>query len=285
MRLQKAMAAAGYGSRRGCEELIASGRVRVNGQVVRELPVLIVPGVDEVLVDGDALPGQGLAPARPIYVMLYKPRHTVTTLDDPSGRRTVVDLVAHPSGARLYPVGRLDYDTMGLLLLTNDGELANRLTHPRYGVHKTYRAIVKGVITDELHDRLHRGVLLTRRDDGETDGIARASAAIDIVKREPARTIIDLTLSEGRNRQVRRMLAKVGCPVKKLVRIRMGPLALKGVALGEWRELTTVEVHQLRRAVGLETAKGRSAVPGRSKSQKAPASGAARPPRSRRAGP
>lgn len=248
IRLQKVMAAAGIGSRRLCEDLIEQGRVRVNGHVVNRLPAWVDPQEDEVEVAGHVLP----KPERHVYVMLYKPRNTVSTLSDPDGRRTVSDVVQHPSGARLYPVGRLDYDTMGLLLLTNDGELANRLTHPRYGVHKTYRALVRGNLTAEAVAQLERGIFLAERKEGRTVGAERTGGArLELVRSEKDRSVIDITLSEGRNRQVRRMLASVGCLVKKLVRIRMGPIRLRGVALGQWRELTRDELRALREAAGL----------------------------------
>lgn len=244
------MASAGIASRRACEQMVEEGLVSVNGRVVASLPVLVDPVHDRIEIDGRPLRRMTPRGERPVYVMLYKPRHTVSTASDPEGRRTVTDLVQHPTGVRLYPVGRLDYDTMGLVLLTNDGDLANRLTHPRFGVHKTYRAIVRGVLSEEDVARLQKGIVLATRREGKTVGVARTGGAeIQIVKREPARTIIDITLDEGRNRQVRRMLAKVGCPVKKLVRIRLGPLTLKGVSMGHWRELLPGELASLRRAV------------------------------------
>ena len=245
VRLQKFLAAAGVGSRRACEELIEEGVVAVNGQRVEELPAWVDPDSDRVTVKGAAVE----SPSRNVYVMLYKPKNTVCTAHDPEGRRTVVDLVDHPGASRLYPVGRLDYDTMGLVLLTNDGELAQALTHPRYGVHKTYRAIVRGVLSDEDARRLTRGVVLSSRTAGRTTGATRMSASgIEIVHRDRQRTLVDVTLAEGRNRQVRRLFAAIGCPVRKLTRVRMGPLKLKGLRVGEWRELTSAEVRALHQA-------------------------------------
>lgn len=244
-RIQKVLARAGVGSRRHCEELVEQGRVRVNGVVRHELPILVNPEADDIAVDGRPIPKAD----RHVYVLLYKPRNTVSTLSDPDQRRTVADLVQHPSVSRLYPVGRLDYDTMGLLLMTNDGALANRLTHPRYGVHKTYRAVVKGSMTDDEIKQLEHGIFLAVRREGQTVGAQRTGgASLHIVRREPDRTVLDITLTEGRNRQVRRMLAHVGHRVKKLTRIQMGPLKLKGLRLGEWRELSIGEVRALRRA-------------------------------------
>jgi pseudouridine synthase len=256
------MAEAGIGSRRACEALIDEGRVTVNGEIVRRLPVLVTPGVDRITVDNEPLERYmprpvrqafgrtGDASRRPrVYVMLYKPRGTLTTMNDPDQRRTVADLVRHPSGIRLYPVGRLDYDTLGLLLLTNDGELANRLTHPRYEIHKTYRAIVKGALGEAQIERLRAGTYLADRKAGRTAGASRTRGVdLTIVRTESQRTILDITLKEGRNRQVRRILADAGCPVRKLVRIAMGPLMLKGLKAGQWRDLTPSEVAELHRA-------------------------------------
>ncbi|MFU8829574.1 MAG: pseudouridine synthase [Phycisphaerales bacterium] len=246
IRLHKYLAHAGVGSRRACEDLIAEGHVKVNGRVVETLPAWVDPKSDNITVKGRAI----AKPERHIYVMLYKPRNTVSTVADPDERRTVSELVDHPSGARLYPVGRLDYDSMGLVLMTNDGELANAVTHPKYGIHKTYRVIVRGQLTDEHIERLQRGIYLAARESGQTVGAERVGAAdIDVVRRERERTIVDITLTEGRNRQIRRLLASVGCHVKKLTRIQLGPLSLKGLAVGEWRELTPTELSMLRKAV------------------------------------
>jgi pseudouridine synthase len=266
VRIQRFMADAGVASRRACEALIEEGRVVINGEKITELPLFVVPGEDRIEVDGDPLrvhfaarpttnpkarSTKSVAGERLVYVMLHKPRNTVTTVYDPDGRRTVIDLVEHPSGVRLYPVGRLDYDTMGLVLMTNDGELANRLTHPRYGVHKTYRAVVKGRIEESSLAELEEGVFLAQRKEGRTEGAKRtAHVKMSIVKRDDTRTLLELTLEEGRNRQVRRMLAKVGHPVKKLTRVGMGPLKLTKVALGEWRELTRDEISTLKKAAG-----------------------------------
>ena len=248
VRLQRFLADAGVASRRASELLIEEGRVKVNGKTVLEIPAFVTPGQDRVQVDGTVIEGA----ERHIYVMLNKPGRTLSTVEDEPGaaRRTVLDLVSHPSGARLYPVGRLDYDTRGLVLLTNDGELANKLTHPRFGVEKTYHAVVKGMLEDEALAKLERGIFIAERREGRTVGAVRAShVGLKVVKRDRERTVLEVTLKEGRNRQVRRMLAGVGCPVKKLERVAMGPLQLKGLAVGEWRELTKIELQTLRRAV------------------------------------
>ncbi|MCW5777505.1 MAG: rRNA pseudouridine synthase [Phycisphaeraceae bacterium] len=257
-RLQRVLAHAGIASRRACEELIAEGRVRVNGRVVRELPVFVRLGEDTVEVDGTPVK----SPERHLYILLNKPAKALSAVTDEPGaaRRTVLDFVDHPSGVRLYPVGRLDYHTMGLVLLTNDGELANRLSHPRYGVAKTYHAVVKGRLEEDALARLEQGIYLAERREGRTVGATRAShVGLRIVKRDRDATVLEVTLREGRNRQVRRMLAAVGCPVKRLERVAMGPLRLKGVARGQWRELTAAEVRSLRRAA---TAGEREVGPG-----------------------
>ena len=245
VRIQKALADAGVGSRRRCEELVLEGMVRVNGVQVHALPAWVDPMLDDIVVNGKTLPRA----ERRVYVMLNKPVRTVSTVDDPEGRRTVTEMVSHPSGVRLYPVGRLDYETSGLILLTNDGPLANRLTHPSFGVHKTYRATVKGRVEDDQLRKLTRGVVITDRREGQTTGASRtAPVLIHVAFRDNDKTILDITLREGRNRQIRRMFAMIDHPVRKLIRTAMGPLALKGVAIGAWRELTAPELAALRRA-------------------------------------
>jgi len=254
VRLQRYLADAGVASRRHSELLITEGRVKVNGRTVRELPAFVVPGEDRVQVDGTPIEGA----ERRVYIMLNKPTRTLSTVEDEPGaaRRTVLDLVDHPSGARLYPVGRLDFDTRGLVLMTNDGELANRLTHPKFGVEKTYHVTVKGYLDAEGLEKLEKGIYLAERREGRTVGAVRAShVRLKMLRRDRERTILELTLKEGRNRQVRRMLAAVGCPVKKLERVAVGPLKLKGLASGEWRELSNIEVQMLRRAVERGTKK------------------------------
>ncbi len=244
-RLQRVLADAGVASRRACEEMITAGLVSVNGRIVDTLPAWVDPHTDEITVEGRRLP----KPERTVWVMLNKPRRCVSTCDDPDGRRTVVDLVSHPLARRLFPVGRLDYETSGLLLLTNDGDLANRLTHPRFGVEKTYLVKVKGTVEADALDRLLRGVHLAHRSDGATVGGAAATAsAVRVIRREHHKTTLEITLREGRNRQVRRMLADLGHPVVRLERVRVGPLKLNRLRRGEWRELTRDELAALRRA-------------------------------------
>ena len=243
MRLNTYLARAGVASRRGADDLIKAGRVTVNGE----------PGQLNTFVEHEdrvELDGQPLEPQPLTYVLLHKPAGTVTTARDPQNRPTVVDLVDHP--ARVVPVGRLDVDTTGALLLTNDGELAHRLAHPRYGVEKVYEADVEGEPTDEDLDRLRDGIDL---DDGRT---APAKA------RRLGPSTVELTLHEGRKHQVKRMLAAVGHPVAKLHRSRYAGLSPEGLEPGQWRELEPSEVERLRkRQPGRAPARaGRS--PGRS---------------------
>ena len=229
-RLQKVLARVGIGSRRVCEDLIAEGRVLVDGEMA-VLGRRVDPETALIEVDGAPV---GVRPDLVHYV-LNKPAGVVTTADDPQGRPTVVGLV--PIEPRVFPVGRLDVDTEGLLLLTNDGELAHRLTHPSYGVEKEYVAEVEGLPTRAVLRRLREGVEL---DDGPT-----APARATLV--DPS--VVRLTIHEGRNRQVRRMCEAVGHSVVRLVRTRIGPLADRSLAPGAWRELTGDEVRSLQRAV------------------------------------
>lgn len=241
VRLQKFLADCGVASRRRCEEMIAEGIVEVNGTVVDTLPAWIDPVADEVIADGRRIRRD----SRVAYVMLFKPKGVVCTNSDPEGRPCAVDMVVHHTGLRLYPVGRLDMDSSGLLLMTNDGELANRLTHPRYEMHKGYEVTVAGHLDDAVLARLERGVFLS---DGERGPGRKARAGrLDVIARDRAKTILYMELFEGRNRQIRRMLLAMGHPVKKLRRVKMGPLRLKGLAVGAWRDLTTEELDHVRR--------------------------------------
>jgi len=260
LRIQKLMAEAGVASRRECERLIEDGHVAVNGTVVRTLPIWVVPGRDRVTVRGKpVLPVNQL-----VYVMFFKPRGVICSNDDPEGRTRAIDLVRHPSKARLYPVGRLDLDSSGLLLLTNDGELAERLTHPRYEVHKTYEVLVRGRIEESQIKRLRTGVFLADRRGADRRRASRTlQSRLKILKQDRERTRLLIELREGRNRQVRRMLAHLGHPVKRLRRVRMGPLALKGLRPGQWRDLLPQEIEALRRAAGLLEEKSRSTGGGR----------------------
>ncbi|HVW33786.1 MAG TPA: pseudouridine synthase [Acidimicrobiia bacterium] len=229
-RLQKVLARAGLGSRRACEELIAGGRVEVNGAVA-ELGQRVDPERDRVTVDGVTLP------VRPglVYYLLNKPAKVVTTASDPQGRPTVLQLV--PAEPRVFPVGRLDWETEGLLLLTNDGELAHGLTHPSRGVPKTYLAEVGGVPGRAALRRLREGVEL---DDGPT-----APARVRLAQATATGAALEIVIHEGRNRQVRRMCEAVGHPVRRLVRTRFGPLHDQRLAPGDWRPLSPPEIRAL----------------------------------------
>lgn len=235
-RLQKILAAAGAGSRRQCEELITTGRVEVDRRVVTELGTRVDPARQEIRLDGLPLPT-----SKPAYWAVHKPAGVVSTNRDPSGRPRVIDLV--PSvRARLFSIGRLDVSSEGLILVTNDGELANRLAHPRYGVEKTYRVQVAGRPTREVLARLRRGVRLA-------EGVARVEA-IRVKSHHQQSTLLEMVLREGRNREIRRVLARVGHKVLRLVRIAVGPVRLGRLPPGESRRLTPRELSALRRAAG-----------------------------------
>jgi pseudouridine synthase len=238
-RLQKILSEAGITSRRKAEKLILQGRVSVNGKVVSELGTKAVLGKDDICVDGKAIKAE----TEKVVVALFKPRSCVTTLHDPQGRPTVADLVKSIP-MRLYPVGRLDYDAEGLLLMTNDGELAHRLQHPRYKVPKTYLVKIRGHPFEEALAQLQQGVDLE-------DGIT-APAELHILEDDKKATWLSLTLREGRNHQVKRMCAAVGCPVLRLRRTKIGPIDLGNLQPGRSRKLKAREVRALRKAVGLE---------------------------------
>jgi len=233
VRLQKVIAASGLASRRKAEEWIAQGRVTINGKIVRELGTRIDPERDHVKVDGRHL--KAVEPYA--YLLLNKPKGIVSTLNDPEGRPTIEHLL-HGVTLRMFPVGRLDFDTEGLMLLTNHGELAQALLHPRYHVAKVYLAKVKGVLNDDEIDQLGRGVQL---EDGMT-----APAMIKKVRKAHENSWLEVTIYEGRKHQIKRMFEVVGHPVLKLKRIRFGPLALGDLLPGEFRYLTDREANTLR---------------------------------------
>lgn len=236
VRLQKLIAGTGLASRRKAEALISAGRVTVNGKVVTELGTKVDPGRDHVKVDG-----KHLSAAQPfVYLMLNKPKNVMSTLDDPGGRTTVKDFLRGVS-VRVFPVGRLDFDSEGLMLLTNNGDLAQALLHPRYHVPKTYLIKVKGVLSDEEIRKLEQGV---RLEDGMT-----SPAIVKKVRKVEANSWLEITIREGRKHQVKRMLESVGHPVIKLLRIRMGPLSLGNLEPGEFRFLADREANALRELV------------------------------------
>ncbi len=232
-RLQKIMAQAGLGSRRACEELIRQGRVQVDGQIAT-LGQKVDPARQRIVVDG-----QALVPSEPlVYVALHKPRGVLAVSHDDRGRRTVCDLVPLPR--RLYPVGRLDALSEGLILLTNDGRLANRLTHPRYAHEKEYHVRVQGEPSDATLEQWRRGVYL--------DGRRTAPARVTRLRQEKGATWLRVVLREGRKRQIRRVALSLGHPVLRLIRQRIGPLRLGKLEPGQWRHLTNSEIKALRRA-------------------------------------
>jgi len=233
VRLQKFLAEAGLGSRRACEQLIQQQRVTVNQKIVAELGTKVDPAVDRVAVDGAPI---SLQPK--FYIALHKPRGVLCTSHDTHGRKRIVDLLP-PSLPRLYTVGRLDLDSEGLILLTNDGSFSLRLTHPRYKRPKRYRVTVAGVWRAETTARLLQGVV--------SDGERLRAEEVILARVSGRESELELTLREGRKRQIRRMMAAVGHPVRRLVRVAIGDLKLGNLKAGQWRYLTHEEVHQLLR--------------------------------------
>jgi 23S rRNA pseudouridine2605 synthase len=230
-RLQKVLARAGVASRRKAEELIQQGRVTVNRVVVTHLGTKVDPGRDDIRVDGARIRLE----AGRVYIVLNKPRGVLSTMQDARGRRALGDLVSVP--ARLYPVGRLDVSSEGLILLTNDGELANLLTHPRYQHEKEYLVLVNGQPSDKTLEAWQRGVML---DDKPT-----APARVAVLGTQGDSTLLRITMREGRKRQIRRVAALLGHPVRELKRVRLGPLQLGVLETGQWRYLTTKEIRDL----------------------------------------
>jgi 23S rRNA pseudouridine2605 synthase len=271
VRLQRYLADAGVASRRHAEELILEGGVMVNNAVVDTLPAFVDPEKDVVFARGVRV-----RPQRPEYFLVHKPRGVVCTDRDPEGRTRAIDLLP-PTKGKLFVVGRLDAECEGLLLLTNDGELATRITHPSYGVPKTYRVEVRGLAEADLPARLRKGVWLA-------EGKARATD-VKIIHADRQHSMLEVIVTEGRNREIRRMLARLGHPVRRLKRIEIGPLSLSGLPRGAARRLTDAELNRLREALAnpqsmlqrrgkrLRGGTGRSAVSG------------TRPPRGRGAAP
>ncbi|MHA8111161.1 pseudouridine synthase [Lactobacillaceae bacterium Melli_B4] len=234
-RLQKVMAKAGVASRRKSEAIIAAGRVKVNGQVVTELGTK-VKASDDVQVDEVPISRE-----QPVYYLLYKPRQVISTVNDEKDRKTVMDYFPEVS-ERIYPVGRLDYDTAGLLLMTNDGDLDNRLTHPKYEINKVYVAKVTGMPTNEELKRLRLGVVI----DGKKTAPAKTKVLETPNNYQVKNAVIQLTIHEGRNHEVKKMFEAIGHPVKKLNRVQYGFLTLGNLKPGEYRPLKKVEVDRLR---------------------------------------
>jgi 23S rRNA pseudouridine2605 synthase len=242
-RLQKILSAAGIASRRASETLILEGRVSVNGRTITELGTRADPAADDIRVDGRRIK----APARLRYILLNKPAGYITSRSDPQQRPTVLDLV-HQGGVReyVYPVGRLDYDSEGLLLLTSDGDLAARLTHPRHEVAREYDVQVKGVPDDHDIDRLSRGIVI----DGRRTSPAQVKVRKTFEKGSGEQAVLTVVLHEGRNRQVRKMCDAIGHPVVRLRRTRIGPITDTRLKPGEFRDLTPKEVAALKKVTG-----------------------------------
>lgn len=270
-RLQKVLARAGVASRREAERLIAEGRVAVNGRVVREFGVKVDPRMDEIRVDTILVRREAAAPdARRVYLLLNKPKGVLCTVKDTHGRPTVVDLVPPHAGRRLYPVGRLDEDSEGLVLMTNDGELTARLTHPRYAVPKVYDVRVKGRLTQEHAREYEAGVWLS---EGKT-----GRSRVNVLRAGHEVSHVAVTLREGKNREIRRAFEKLGFPVLSVKRIQIGPVVSRGLKPGSFRPLAPEEIEQLH-----EVAQGRgdSTPPRR---RRAPGEDGAAPRRRRRPG-
>lgn len=237
VRLQKILAAAGIDSRRRCEELILGGSVRVNGEVIHTLPAFADPEKDDIRIDGHRIRAE-----EKVYFLLNKPTNVICTSRDPQGRPKAVDLA--PCKERVFCVGRLDADTTGLILLTNDAELANRLTHPRYELPKAYEVVVRGRMEGDDIEKLKKGVWLA---EGKTE-----NAAIRVLRRTNLETTLEISIRQGLNRQLRRSFARLGYKVKRLRRTRIGDIELKGIPSGQCKKLSGVQLAYLRRVTGLK---------------------------------
>lgn len=236
IRLQKYLAMCGVASRRKCEELIAEGKVSVNGRTVKEQGVKVNPSTDHVKVDGKNVTIQN----QKVYILLNKPAGIVSTAKDQFSRKTVLDLLEDKVKERVFPVGRLDYDTEGLILLTSDGELANMIIHPKYHMKKRYQVIVRELINQEALDKLKSGV--------EIDGGFVTMDSVNVVRLKDQKTELEVTIHEGKNRQIRKMFEAVGFEVIYLKRISIGPINDSSLSRGEWRNLTQAELRMLKDA-------------------------------------
>ena len=236
-RLQKILSGAGVASRRAAEQLIVEGHITVNGKTVRELGTKVDPERAVIRVDGKKIPLN----VEKIYIMLNKPRRTLSAVSDDRGRQTVIDLIDDVD-KKIFPIGRLDYNTEGLLLLTNDGALTNGLLHPRFEINKTYRALIKGRVNEERLDRLRIGIKL---EDGMT-----APALVNVLSVDDDQSLVEITIHEGRNRQVRRMFSAIGYNIKRLRRVAFAGLSIGDLKLGAHRRLNKSEVDQLYRLIG-----------------------------------
>jgi 23S rRNA pseudouridine2605 synthase len=237
IRIQKVLAEAGVASRRAAEEMVTDGRISVNGRAVTSLPMFVDPDFDRIFIDGKALRRRT---RQKLYFLLNKPRGVLCTADDPQGRKKAVDLVPETPGARVYCVGRLDLDTTGLLILTNDGELTEYLTHARYGVPTTYAVEITGQLSEEDIDAFKHGVYL--------DGRRTGGGGLKVLSKTPDRSVLEVMISEGRNKEIERILLKFGVKVRRIHRTAIGPITDRGLKVGACRELTPAEVKKLMRA-------------------------------------
>jgi len=245
-RIQKILATSGVASRRHIEEMVLQGRVAVNGRVMTKLPIMVNPNEDQITLDGEPVQIDRPKKENRIYYILNKPRGVYSTNQAQGEQRLAVELLPPNLPGRVYPVGRLDAESKGLLLLTNDGDLTNQLTHPKYGVSKTYFVIVDGWIEGDLIDKMRAGVWLSDPKGGK--GYKAKMEHVKILERNKRRSVIEVVLNEGRNRQVRRMLAALGHKVRDLTRVKFGPLTLRNLPLGHCRPLSPRELEMLRKA-------------------------------------
>ena len=246
-RLQKILSRAGIASRRAAEQMILDGRVAVDGKIVTELGVKFDTAINKISVDGKIISYS----EEKIYILLNKPQNILSSAKDDRGRTTVVDLITDVN-ERIYPVGRLDYDTEGLILLTNDGELMNALLHPKFQINKTYLAKVTGNVTKDKLELLQKGIQL---DDGIT-----APVIVRVIGKSSTEAKIEITIHEGRNRQVRRMFSAIGCEVNKLKRIKFANLTINDLKIGQYRRLTKLELENLYQMAGIIRDKGQGQV-------------------------
>ncbi len=247
LRIQKWLSQAGVASRRAAEEMILEGRVSVNGEPVTELPCFVTPGQDDIRIDGKKVRTTPRTAGKKAYVLLNKPRGVVCTQSDPHGRPRAVDMVPEID-RRIYCAGRLDLDSTGLIVLTNDGDFCNFLTHPRYEVEKTYVVEVDGEVAGDQLEKLKKGMYL--------DGKRTQGAWVKALRRRPGRSVLEIKLTEGRNREIRRLMARLGHEVRRLKRTAIGPITDRGLKIGHHRFLTSREIRQLRQA-GTDTGPGK----------------------------
>lgn len=279
-RIQKILAEAGIESRRHVEEMVLQGRISVNGELVTRLPVLVDPSVDKIDIDGQRvhLPERSAASKQKVYILMNKPRGVYCTNVAQGEQKRAIDLLPPEIDQRVYPVGRLDAESRGLLLLTNDGDLTQQLTHPKFGVVKTYTVVVDGFVKPDTIDRMSEGVWLA---DPKKGGFKTGRTWIKMIKRSGKNSVLQITIKEGRNRQVRRMLAKVGHKVRELTRIKIGPLELGRLKPGEFRLLAPREVNELRKAIREKIERAEAKKPDAPAAQKPPRPAAHKAPKRR----